>query len=141
TARALNAVSEKVSLIDEGLTSRASAPVDLEPVTNRLEVIEEAVMAQDGDVTANKLAAIEAAIGSLSGLKDEMRLLASASADSAEGEKLTDTALEPVLDRLGLLQEASLARASESAQRNTEHVTRLSAIESALEALAQRVAD
>lgn len=141
TARALNAVSEKVALIDEGLTSRAPAPVDLEPVTNRLEVIEEAVMAQDGDVTANKLAAIEAAIGSFSGLKDEMRLLASASGDAAEGVRLTDAALEPVLDRLGLLQEASLARASESAQCNTEYVTRLSALEGALEVLTQRVAD
>lgn len=131
TAQALSAVSEKVTLIDEGLASRGPA-IDLETLNNRLDVIEEAVLAQDGDVTSRKLASIETAIASLAGLKDEVKLLVSGP---------TEQALEPVLERLGLLSEASVARASETAQRSTEQAARFDAIDNALGVLSRHAGE
>jgi hypothetical protein len=136
TGRVLATVSEKVALINEGMASRQ---IDLEPVTNRLEVIEEAVLAQDGDAISPKLEAMQTALISLAGLKDDVRALTS-SGESAEkrAAALLNTALEPVLERLQLLSDASVARATESARRNTEHTSRFDAIQTLLNVLADR---
>lgn len=164
TGRQWSGTTDKLKALELALASKAEPVLDLSPVSDRLDVIEEALLSQDGGGVAEigeRLAGIERLVQSQRAeiiaetevLKSDVSTLArSLAALPAEGERLKVMAslfdhsrgevvaavTGPLLQRVNVLSSAVETRQSENAAMIAQIGDRLASVERALTAAVQR---